>query len=189
MNNLIKLLVLILMVGACSPTYMQYSKAIPAKNLETKVVWIDTRFSENEKIEIKSAILEWENSLPGTYSFYIKEDFNMEIEQLNRINYDWFILKKSKLEASARGIDKDSITLAYANEIGGNIIVVIDDRSKNKKLKSIIMHEIGHLLGLHHIENSLMNSYYNGLECVDKNTAKALSTVIGLEMSNIRYCY
>lgn len=189
MNNIIKIIALLLALTSCLPTYNQYSSSIPVSNIETKTIWIDSKFSDIEKLEIKSAILEWQQSLSGAYVFFIKEDFNMENEQLSNFNYDWFILKKNIEDITARKIDENAITLAYANMIKGNIITVISKRSDNKKLKSIIMHEIGHLLGLSHTEGGLMNSYYTGLQCVDKIAAKEIAKILFLRIENIKYCY
>lgn len=190
MNNIAKILtILLLALTSCAPSYSQYSTSMPTSNIEAKTVWIDVNFSNIEKSEIKDAILEWQNSLSGAYVFFIKEDFNMESEQLSNFNYDWFILKKDIKDITARKIDENAITLAYANIIKGNIITVIDKRSNNKKLKSIIMHEIGHLLGLSHTDGGLMNSYYTGLECIDKVAAKEIAKILFLRIENIKYCY
>ena len=171
----------------CSPSAIKYNEVINQPEIVKKTIWIDIRFNQKEINEIESGISEWQYALAGTYNFSIIKNFDMQKDQISGYYYNWFILKKDASDIKARGIDKNGITLAYTDRLGGNIIVVINNR--NAKLKGVIMHEIGHLLGIKHTNSGLMYPFYNNTECIDITTAEEVSNILYLDLNKIRYCY
>ncbi len=159
-----------------------------------KIIYIDNDFSNTEIRYIKMAANEWENESKKIIKFEFVNNKD-EAEYLEKIKY-----KYSELPVEIINFKKisneDKITLFLDKEVGGKIVGFYDDESRQtsillvtdrldslKKLKSIILHEIGHSLGLKHIKhkNTIMHSTQS--KSSDDITIKDLE-----EFCNLYYC-
>lgn len=121
-------------------------------------------FSEKEVAIIRSALTNWENFSSNKVSFILNEswepvqEFNQSFYETYPINTIW--MKTGDENEIAKMFLKYSITAdGFAV---GNFIVIINQFQKmtEQRLYMIMMHEIGHKLGMEHIKNdypALMN--------------------------------
>jgi len=145
-----------------------------------KHIRIDQHFSEQEKKIIFDALITWENATKNFVKFHIidvranllngYEDSRMlianddhrhfEVETIDIIktySHDDIILKIDKYEKMP--ILGYACFLYYSNFT----LIVVDRLTSSKMFKAIVMHEIGHLLGMLHNKRryTLMYPYYN----------------------------
>jgi hypothetical protein len=82
--------------------------------------------------------------------------------------------------------------LAFVTRHEGHVLVVVGDRLGGRDLKTIIMHEVGHLLGAAHVnmKGSLMYPAYgwNQVSCIDKVTVAQVAGYLELDMKQMNYC-
>ena len=139
-------------------------------------VCIDRTFDSEDKATIISAIDEWDRTLNGSMVF-----------TTNDVSCNWTIIKS---EVELYNEQREPI-LAQANYVGGTTITVIRTKIRSEwQLKAIMLHEIGHLLGANHMDDSLMNSHYSIklYPCIDQKTIQVISKYQGLSYSNYNFC-
>ena len=74
---------------------------------------------------------------------------------------------------------------------GGGLLIVSDDILKKFDLENIVLHELGHLLGLQHDPRSRLMSMAYVLDeqgCVDKFTVEMLATLKRLPLEALNWC-
>ena len=86
--------------------------------------------------------------------------------------------------------DPAHVTLMWTNLVGGNIIYIIQDLVLDQDLPYLLMHEIGHAMGINHSTHGLMMPYYHkeDYRCIDAGTAGEISRVWGMEKKELNYC-
>jgi hypothetical protein len=78
-------------------------------------------------------------------------DFDMEVEKIVRKGEgDWLILKLREEDE----MSGDRRVLGFVNKVGGDTMWVVGERAKGR-IREVIRHEIGHLLGVMHPEMEL----------------------------------
>ena len=193
MKKLIFIIILIV-IGGCSdistltyiknPSYEGSIRDIP--------IWLDIRFSKIEGIKIEEGIREWNTSLNGAIVMEIVDDrFNMEDWKIKEmLSQDGFMILKINHKNPIVNDDEGMHTLAFVNRIGGNLMYLIYDRLSEDMIKYIVLHEVGHLLGLGHDGNYLMSRSYNKerFECVDDETMKRVAEIWKLDLGRLNYC-
>lgn len=150
-------------------------------------IYIDKDFSKEEEIEIIRGIEEWNYAMSGAVILsVVSTEFNMEPSIIK--SGGWFILKTDSIRKS-REDSNGHYVLGYVNKIGGNYLSIVSDRVR-WNLKMIVMHEIGHLLGIKHTWRGLMFSEYVGEEfkCIDKVTMIEFGKIYRIDIGRLRYC-
>ena len=171
-------------------------------------VVIDNNFSEQDKIEIDNSLGIWNYVFNGYISLRVESfKFNMEKDIIEsilkqdgiiilKINRDNPLISNEKYNKEltvANNINNDKITLAFANDIGGNKIWVVRDRIKDIDVFPIMLHELGHIFGVNHTktnENSLMYPYYlrENYLCVDYYTMSQAAIYESLPIPRLNFC-
>jgi len=161
---IICLLVLLMGCSAFNPAlYAKHPTEFP---LDIRVT---TEFNQNENIIINKALRSWKQEFPiityqTQYNWEPKEKFSRFIYKDKPYISVW---KKNKLDPSILDLQLHYSLIADGFSLG-DFIIIVEDASTyltKNKFYTIIKHELGHTLGLNHIENkypALMNSGGNG---------------------------
>lgn len=150
-------------------------------------IYIDKEFSKEDVLEIRRGIDEWNYAMNGAVVLsVVSEEFNMEVSIIKEEG--WFILKTDSIRKS-REDSSGHYVLGYVNKVGGSYLSIVSDRVR-WNLKMIVMHEIGHLLGINHTERGLMLSEFVGDEfkCIDIVTMKEFGKIYKINLDRLRYC-
>lgn len=175
-------------------TYRQGDIPLHISHVREIPIWIDDEFKMGERLEIARAVGEWNQVFNGQLklrfagTFHGSSGIRGKIIDIRREHMGWIIIRIDG-ESSSRYVDEG--TLAFANERGGDMIAYIYDRIGSRRIKDIMMHEIGHLLGADHVSGeSLMNYYYGDqqLDCIDKITVSQVAGYLHLNLSELNYC-
>lgn len=147
-------------------------------------VWIDDTFSINEKGEIKAALAEWNYALNGYRKFIVVDDKwdtndRTPVDFSNRSYLGLEIVAVGDADVPPTDDGDNHGVLAWVPGLYNHRLYIVEDRIGTRNLKSIVLHEVGHVLGMDHIAitESLMNaSYQHGSSCIDKVTIMLLGS-------------
>lgn len=187
---------------ACTSVQKKYSNnhlIISESSIKHVPVYIDARFSGNDRLNVGYALETWNYAFNGQVVLDIH--YNTEqwtIKQFDDIhmNQGIAIIYLSENEGdNIPTLSNDPFqaqkVLAWVNELGGNKVYVLRNRIKEKNLFYITLHELGHIFGVQHSdENNLMqpNYYINTQACVDKSTATAAALYLGINPKYMNWC-
>lgn len=137
-------------------------------------VWVDYRFTDVEREAIKHAFEEWNAALTGIVDLHIVSyDFDNWPEVIRNI-YDTQQGIVVYSQPTCRGFYG-----GWVDTINGNFIRSC--KFPPDVLKSIVMHEVGHILGLTHnnTPGSLMYPEVGPGACLDAETVEQLNRLRG----------
>ena len=129
-----------------------------------KTLFLDRTFTEDEVEYITSAALEWTDKTNHTIDFNVVILPNME----EFFGPDDILVVKASPDYPdilVKDIESGNATLGlYTSKIDMNVIYLVSSRITNEKYKAVMLHELGHALGLDHNEgwegiNTLMYAY------------------------------
>jgi hypothetical protein len=93
---------------------------------------------------------------------------------------------------SPRVVPGPTIALAHTQPLpgSGGLMIVYIDRIGTRDLGSVVMHELGHVLGVGHGEKGLMAAHYHPADqqCVDKATIAAVAAKRRLAVDQLNWC-
>lgn len=158
----------------------------PAPPAQTIYVptWIDNRFPADQKKAIRSAIEDWNYALDGYEKFTIVSDsYDAEHDLIPDLRVaaelEGLIIHYETV-GSPNEVDVDpeqAGVLAWVPDFGANDMYIVSDRIGDRNLHTIVMHEIGHILGAPHVDiaGSLMYPHYPlQRDCIDEVTAQII---------------
>lgn len=170
-------------VAACSSALRtSYTTHVgpPIKPVQVPV-YIDVRFESQEQISIAEAVDEWNGALNGYRRFSIATNrFDMDPAVLSRVHMTGLglvVLRNTSDDYVGAWVPREVLAWSTLN---GWVIHVMADHMGERSLRRVMLHEMGHILGISHTETpgSLMRSEYrNAGQCIDRDTLVQLTTV------------
>jgi hypothetical protein len=164
-------------------------------------VRIDVAFNAQERATIENAVAEWNHVLNGHVRLEIAEPFNAGPTPTPYVVKDpktWFVGRVNGSGAgfdSGHGIKKGAFSraLAQTHELanGGQLVLVFSDRVGSRDLNGILLHEMGHALGLgHDAKGLLMHAHYasHKQQCIDRTAVHALAAQRRLPFDELNWC-
>lgn len=193
------LILLLSVILGCGRNYYTYTIIKPPSHInhpKTIPVYLDVNFTENQRKDIMAAFHEWNYVFNGQIIIKVEDyiynldDAEKKYVSVSKTGLGWIILKKNEDDELIKNIIRPG-DLAFVPGLKSNIMVVIGDRIGTRNLKTIIMHETGHLFGARHINApSLMMTDYGETmySCIDKITVLQVATTQELDFKSLNYC-
>ena len=193
------ILLISITISGCGVKYFTYH----AGQLNTHIshaliipIYIDNDFSAEHKNAIIAAAKEWNGVFNGQVILRV------ENEKFSGLDGGVNILKNKVMVTGEGwviiGVNHDNElvedmgnVLAFVKGAGGHSMVIVRDVIGTRDLKTIVMHEMGHLMGALHVDMAnLMIPYYGKTqyECIDKITVAQVAFFMNLDFNTLNYC-
>ena len=170
-----------------APRYTTHRPAATAG--EIVPLRIKGSFAPGDRAKILRAVNEWNVALNGFVRFTIVEDSAPSAANARR-SLPWSIMAAEGI--SPRVAPGPTIALAHTQPLAGSggLMIVYVDRIGTRDLGSVVMHELGHVLGAGHGEKGLMAAHYHPVDqqCVDKATIAAVAAKRRLAVDQLNWC-
>ena len=171
-------------------TALRYTNHRPAATAEEIVpLRITGSFSPGDLAKILRAVNEWNVALNGFIRFTIVDDSTPHTASA-RQSRPWSIMAAQGV--GPRVAPGPTIALAHTQAVpgAGGLMIVYLDRIGMRDLGSVVMHELGHVLGVGHGEKGLMAAHYHPTDqqCVDKATITAVAAKRRLAVNQLNWC-
>ncbi len=184
--------------NGCTTAFAPHPVGVPAAqgvHTEYLPVWIDAKFSDKEKGDIRAALDAWDYTLNGYAQFIVVSD------KIDRPSDDPAVTIRRMISKQGLTFNRDEMTpetiespeLAHYDPDADNIMV-LSERIGFRNLQIIVMHEIGHYfmsppVGHILIKGTLMYPIYDFQPaCIDQITAMQVAQVQGFDWRHLNFC-
>jgi matrixin len=160
----------------------------PSATVSPKIIVmvVDGSFSADQRAKILRAIEEWNYALNGFIRFDLAAPGSGGLES-------WSIRPEKGGDpngpASGEGQPLSETQSGFMS-IGGHMLIYVD-RIGTRDLRGVVLHELGHVLGLHHDPTgNLMSARYSPTtdQCIDKPTAVTIAARHNLPLAGLNWC-
>lgn len=201
--KLLSAIMLLLVIGliGCSGSMWRYKQgSAPSHivNAREIPVYVDSKFTNAEIVQLNAAMQEWNGVFNGQIVLTLVRKFHdgpeaFELARSVSNNHNgWMIAKlDSDDERLSETVEFGDGKLAFVPRLGGQLMVVLGDRISTHNLKTIAMHEMGHMLGADHtFGKTLMHPAYGPVQvdCIDKVTVSQVAFYNDLDVNSLNYC-
>jgi hypothetical protein len=176
--------------GASVPAAHYTSHATTATETEIVPIRIAGPFSPEDRIMILRAVNEWNVALNAFVRFDILPDGAPVVAGKSQAA-PWMIVAVQGTRTRATSGAATALAHAYGDPEGGGLMTIYIDRLGKRDLGGVVMHELGHVLGLgHDYAGGLMAARYHpsSQQCVDKAAARAVAARRGLSVDRLNWC-
>lgn len=173
---------------------LRYTNNRPAATVEETVpLHVAGPFGLGDRAKILRAVNEWNVALNGFVRFEILDDAAAPTAD-PRQPRPWTIMAAQGVGTGVGPRVAPGPTIALAHTLAvpgaGGLMIVYLDRIGRRDLGGVVMHELGHVLGLGHGERGLMAAHYHPTDqqCVDKATISAVAAKRRLAVGHLNWC-
>jgi hypothetical protein len=168
-------------IDALRPGSSYTTNGVAALRTEVMPVRIGDGFTAYERARILRAVNEWNYALNGHVRFEIVEEeapYEIVASSLRAPNPPPGVRPKYLLANTPPPMSGPMISQVFVQRLG------------NRDLKALMLHELGHMLGLPHANAGVMSPDYDliGWRCIDKTTATALAIKRNLPLGQFNWC-
>lgn len=182
-------------VLAALPSRPYTNRPAHTGSAEVITIRIDHQFDPSEQFKILRAIEEWNHVLNGHIQFDVSSASFGAVVSRPAPAASTSAKNLVIAHAAGRGQDRGSagevVALTQRLPGGGGLMILYDDAIGRADLGNIVLHELGHVLGLDHDPvTRLMSANYlaDRQGCVDEVTVKALAALKGLPINGLNWC-
>lgn len=166
-----------------------YTNHVPTNQTTViRHVYIDPSFSSNTRNQIEDGLKEWNIVLNGYEKFVVAKGDLPAYENMSP--FDFVIVNITAKEAEEM-LMPDGV-LGWVDDLGDPVIHLIEYRMVDQNIKILLMHELGHSLGLPHLQvrGTLMFPYYANAPCATETDVRMLATVHrgAYDLSHLNWC-
>jgi hypothetical protein len=159
-------------------------------------VWVDSRFTKKEKAQVRQALEEWNGALGGYIHFYVqseaipKPSADLLVSSSSLVSFGMTVTVDWEPE-NGPFTDWHPQYLAWVPKVSQHDIHMVSTRihDGHYDFRGIVEHEMGHVLGLDHIDTPgqlMSDGIENQVMCVDGDTLVRLSRLHGWSLSHMR---
>jgi len=166
------------------------SKRLPELYQDT--ILADKNFTTNERKMITSAINNLHQFVNG--AIRISLEFTLDPNDTATINQNSVLFRSNSRSETIKKSDgiAQTKTLGLCNYMSNNtcqMYLVMDRLSDSATFESTTLHELGHFIGMGHVESPSIMSRFNSVRITEPalNDAKELGRLLQIHYKNFRY--
>lgn len=177
---------MLMTIGCCVPMQVHKTKWVISADRQPQVYFlkysIDYTFSKEQQSRIQQAVDMWQWTCNGQCIFQRIQNWKFD-NDISKDAIEGNTMLFLNVDSTEEFMAINKTILAYVNEVGGKIVKINPQRIKQTSsygpsFRTVILHEIGHVIGMGHTTDPTSLMYpiltKNTKFCVDNKTAEHL---------------